>query len=191
MHVFSQDPGVDWLVGWVLFWHGDSVAPLPLCGWEQQLLKDLAGERVAVLIFRQTACCCFLRCCLCGSTEEIHMEQHTRGSHPLMGDASCSLTQHLVWLLPPRGGKGLPHSRGKNMLTGRKPPLPYDEASSFMKPAKKFWERGVNFLLFSVIWRLWKLKRIPRIGYFFNFLWGNIHYMLCNVWHANQKSSFL
>lgn len=70
MCVFSQHPGVDWLVGWVLFCLGDFIAPLALCGWEQQLLKDLAGERVAVHIFCQTACCCFFRCCLCGSTEE-------------------------------------------------------------------------------------------------------------------------
>lgn len=124
MYVFSQDPGVHWLVGWVLFCLGDSVVLLALCGWEQQLLKDLAGERVAVLIFRQTACCCFLRCCLCGSTEEIHMEQQTRGSHPLMGDASCSLSS--IWL-----GCATPERRERFASQHRKEYGNWKETSSF------------------------------------------------------------
>lgn len=74
----------------------ETVAPLLLCGWEQQLLKDLAGERVAVLIFRQTARWYFLRCCLCGSAGEIHMEQHTRGSHPLR--QTQAVLSHSIWL---------------------------------------------------------------------------------------------
>lgn len=85
MSAFSPDPGADGLVGCVLFWLKDSVAPLPFCECEQQLLEYLAGQRVAVLISQQPACCFFLTCCLCGSTGGIHTEQHTRGSHPLSG----------------------------------------------------------------------------------------------------------
>lgn len=138
---------------------GDSVVPLALRGWEQQLLKDLAGERVAVLIFRQTARCCFLRCCLCGSTEEIHMEQQTRGSHPLMGDTSCSLEQHLAWLCHREEGKVCLTAWERIWKLEGNLRL-YSEVSSFTKSAKKCWERGVNFLSFSVIWGRWKLKVI-------------------------------
>lgn len=81
MPVLSQDHTC-WL-GALLA--GGSVALLPLGGWEQQLPGGFAGRGVALLIFRQAARCFSLRCCLCGSTGEIHMEQHTRGSHPLAG----------------------------------------------------------------------------------------------------------
>lgn len=147
----------------------ETVAPLLLRGWEQQLLKDLAGERVAVLIFRQTARWCFLRCCLCGSTEEIHMEQHTRGSHPLR--QTQAVLSRSIWL-------GCCHrAEGKVCLVAEETIcklegnlLLREGASSFMKSAKKFWERGVTFLLLSVIWGLRKLKLTsPKQGFYLIF----------------------
>lgn len=72
------------------------------------------------------------------------------GRHKLFSRAASGLA------VPPRGGKGLHHSTGKNKETGRrrKPwPLP-SKVSSLMKSAKKYWESGVNFLSSVVIWGL-------------------------------------
>lgn len=71
------------------------------------------------------------------------MEQQTRGSHPLMGDASCSLEQHLAWLCHQEEGKVCLTAQERIWKLEGNLRL-YSEVSSFMMSAKKYWERGVN-----------------------------------------------
>lgn len=61
----------------------------------------------------------------------------THGRHKLFPQAASGLA------VPPRGGKGLPHSMGRIWKLEGNLRL-YGKVSSFMKSAKKCCERGVN-----------------------------------------------
>lgn len=64
----------------------------------------------------------------------------TRGSYPLVGDASCSLAQHLAWLLPPRRGEGLPQQRREYVHWKQTSCVRHPHSS-----VKKFWKQGVSY----------------------------------------------
>lgn len=171
MNVFSQDPGVDWL--------------LAGCSPALEILLFIGSAWVGAAAAEgfsrgKGSCAHFPPDSPLLLPQMLFVRQHrgnphgaadqgfspTHGRHKLFSRAASGLA------MPPRGGKGLPHSTGKNMEIGRKPP-PLQRGILIHKVCKEMLgERSQLFIIFSYLGSLETKSYIPQIGRFLNFLWG-------------------